>query len=414
MTDTTTIDAPEAPAHAPLTWRRALQKAGLVYLLSRLCVAVGAGIVAAELKADENKRVADFPFAKWADPHYANKPIPGNALRPILDVLTSWDGIWYLRIVRNGYPTSVRPNVTYFVPDARAAFFPTYPMLVRAVDRILPGGDTVAALVVNFVLGAVAIWLIGLLARELFDVHVAEKTMILVALFPGSFVLSFAYTEALLLTVGAACMWFLLKRNWWLAGLFAAIGTATRPNGIALIAACAVASIFAIKERREWMSLAAPLLSPLGFVGFMWFLGNHTGERGVWFRVQTEAWGEGTSFGLTAIRRTWEAFTSPLTSPTNTITAMSVVTLIILFWFLKQHRLPWFMVAYCAVIVLLMVMPETVTARPRFVFAAFPLFISAGAWFARDKRDWWPYVLSACAAGLVGLTGLYGVYGAIP
>jgi hypothetical protein len=135
----------------------------------------------------------------------------------------------------------------------------------------------------------------------------------------------------------------------------------------------------------------------------------------VWFRVQTEAWGEGTSFGLTAIRRTWEAFTSPLTSPTNTITALSVVTLVVLLWFLKQHRLPWFMVAYCAVIVLLMVMPETVTARPRFVFTAFPLFISAGAWFTRDdRRDWWPYVLSACAAGLVGLTGLYGVYGAIP
>ena len=60
------------------------------------------------------------PLARWADPYYWNKPIPKQALGPMLDVLTSWDGLWYLRIVRNGYPTSVRPHVTYDVADARA------------------------------------------------------------------------------------------------------------------------------------------------------------------------------------------------------------------------------------------------------------------------------------------------------
>lgn len=414
MTEITHSDELMAEGRPRDAWRFTLRKVGLVYLLSRLCVAVGAAIVAAELRADENKRLADFPFSLYADPHYVGKPIPRSAVRPMLDVLTSWDGVWYMRIVRNGYPTSVRPNVTYFVEDARAAFFPTYPMLVRFMDRILPGSDTLAALFTNFVLGAVAVFLIGLLARELFDVQVAERTMILVAIFPGSFVLSFAYTEALLLCVGAACMWFLLRRQWWLAGIFAAIGTATRPNGIALIAACAVAAFIAIRRDRDWSSLAAPVLAPLGFLGFMAFLGAHTGERGVWFRVQTEAWGEGTSFGFTAIRRTFEAVTQPLTSPTNTITAVSVLTLVLLLWFLRKHPLPAFMVAYVAVVILLMLLPETVTARPRFVFTAFPLFISAGAWFSRDHRDWWPFVLSACAAGLVGLTALYGVLGAIP
>ena len=104
----------------------------------------------------------------------------------------------------------------------------------------------------------------------------------------------------------------------------------------------------------------------------------------------------------------------PLTSPTNTITAVSVLALLLLFWFWRKHRLPAFMSAYVLVVVLLMILPETVTARPRFVFTAFPLFICAGAWFEKDRRDWWPYALAACAAGLVGLTGLYGVYGAIP
>ena len=61
-----------------------------------------------------------------------------------------------------------------------------------------------------------------------------------------------------------------------------------------------------------------------------------------------------------------------------------------------------------------MLLPSTVTARPRFLFTAFPLFIAAAVWFERNKRDWWPYVIGACSAGLVGLTALYGVLGAIP
>lgn len=408
----------EIPTFDPLTetaaWRTVLRKAGLVYLFSRLCVMIGAALVAAELRADDNLLKDNFPEATFADPHYASKAIPTSAARPMMDVLTSWDGLWYLRIIRSGYPRSVQPNVTYDVADARAAFFPAYPMLVRLVDRVLPGGDTVAALFTNFVLGAIAVLLAGMLARELFGVRVAERTMVLMALFPGSFVLSFAYTEALLLALAAGCMWFLLKRQWLLAGVLAAIGTATRPNGIALIAACAIASFFAIRERREWRSLVAPLLAPIGFIGFMLWIDAHTGERGVWFRVQTEAWGEGTSFGLTAIRRTLKAFTHPLTSPTNTITAVSVVTMVLLLWFLHKHRLPSYCNAYVAVVLLLMLLPSTVTARPRFLFTAFPLLISAAVWFDRDKRDWWPYVVGACSAGLVGLTALYGVLGAIP
>jgi len=397
----------------PATWYRILRKAGLVYLFSRLCVLAGAAIVAAELQADINL-AKTIPGAPFGDPHLIGRPLPTNAVGPITDVLTSWDGLWYLRIVRSGYPRHVQPHVTYFVEDARAAFFPAYPMLVRFVDKVLPGGDTFAALATNFVLGAVAIFLLGVLARRLYGDQVAAKTMVLAAMFPGSFVLSFAYTEALLLVFAMACLWFLLEERWVLAGVFAALGTATRPNGLALVLACAVASFLAIRRDRDWKSLAAPVLSPLGFVAFQLWLARHTGEAGVWFRVQSQAWGEGASYGLTALRRTVEAFTSPLTSPTNIITAVSVLTMLVMIYFAWVKRLPLPMVAYSAGVLALMLLPDTVTARPRFLYTAFPLFISAAAFLHADRRDLWPYVIGACAAGLVILTALYGVLGAIP
>jgi hypothetical protein len=394
-------------------WHRILGKVALVYLYSRFCVLAGAAIVAAELKVDVDqvKGLADIPFA---DPNIAGKPPFKTALTPIVDVLTSWDGNWYMRIVRLGYPRHVQAHVTYFVDDARAAFFPTYPMLVRAVDKVVPGGDTTAALFTNFVLGAVAILLLGIVARRLYGDQVAAKTMVLGAMFPGSFVLSFAYTEALLLVFAMGCLWCLLTERWVWAGLLAALGTATRPNGLALVLACAVASVIAIRQRREWRSLSAPILAPLGFVAFQLWLGHHTGEAGVWFRVQSEAWGEGASYGLTAIRKSFEAFAHPLTSPTNIITAASVMAMGLMIYFAWRRRLPLPMVAYCAGVIALMLLPNTVTARPRFLFTAFPLFISAAAFLHSDRRDWWPYVIGACSAGLVTLTALYGVFGAIP
>jgi Dolichyl-phosphate-mannose-protein mannosyltransferase len=395
------------------TWYRILGKVGLVYIYSRLCVLAGAAIVAAELRADINqvKGIPDVPFA---DPHIAGRPIPTSALSPMLDVLSSWDGIWYMRIVRDGYPRHVQADVTYNVPDARAAFFPAYPMLVRGVDKVLPGGDTTAALFTNFVLGAIAIFLLGVLARRLYGEQVAAKAMVLGALFPGSFVLSFAYTEALLLVFAMGCLYCLVTKRWVAAGVLAALGTATRPNGLALVLACAVAAVIAIRAERDWRSLAAPILAPFGFIAFQVWLGAHTGEAGVWFRVQSEAWGEGASYGLTAVRKTFEAFARPLTSPTNIITAASVMTMGLLLYFLYRKRLPAPMVAYSFGILALMLLPNTVTARPRFLYTAFPLFISAAAFLHTERRDWWPYIIGACSAGLVTLTALYGVFGAIP
>jgi hypothetical protein len=395
------------------TWYRILRKVGLVYIFSRLCVLAGAAIVAAELRADINQ-IKGMPDVPFADPHIAGRPIPTSALAPISDVLSSWDGIWYLRIVRDGYPRHVQEHVTYFVADARAAFFPAYPMLVRAVDRVLPGGDTLAALSTNFVLGAVAIFLLGVIARQLYGEQVAAKAMVLGAMFPGSFVLSFAYTEALLLVFAMGCLWCLMSERWVTAGFLAALGTATRPNGLALVLACSVAAFIAIRRERAWRSLAAPLLAPLGFVAFQLWIGFHTHEAGVWFRVQSEAWGEGTSYGWTAIRKTFDAFASPLTSPTNIITAASVMAMVLMIYFARSKRLPPPMVAYSAGILALMLLPNTVTARPRFLYTAFPLFISAAAYLHSVRRDWWPYVIGACSAGLVTLTALYGVFGAIP
>ncbi len=220
-------------------WRAALLQGAVAYGVSRLMVVAAAGVVAA-----------------------AQEPRPASARAPILDVLTSWDGLWYFDVVRHGYPPSVPAHVTYFDTEARTAFFPAYPLLVRAADRVLPGGDVFAGLAVNVVLGAVVVLLVGLIARRLYGDRVAGRAMVLVALFPGSFVLSFSYSEALMLALVGATLLLLLEERWVLAGLAAAVATASRPNALAVCVACAVAAWIAWRRHHDWRAWLAPRSRP--------------------------------------------------------------------------------------------------------------------------------------------------------
>jgi len=82
-------------------------------------------------------------------------------------------------------------------------------------------------------------------------------------------------------------------------------------------------------------------------------------------------------------------------------------------------------VAYTAIVLALMLAPSTVTARPRFLYTAFPLVLCFAAWWEnsswlqrvlhgdRDGNAWALFVGLNCA-GLAALTALYGVYGVIP
>lgn len=401
-----------------LRWRRAVTVGLVAYLVSRICVLAGAAIRASQITIDARE----------------DGEAEESAVNLISSVFTSWDGRWYLELVRQGYPDNIPANITYEQTEARAAFFPMYPGAVRVVDSVLPGGDTIAALLLNFLLGAVAVVLVGLLARRVFSAPVAARAMVLFAVFPGSFVLSFAYSEALFIVFAASCLLLLYDEQWLLAGLAAALATATRPNGVAIVLACLVASAIAIKTKREWSSLISVLLAPLGFIGFQLYVDDVAGERGAWFRVQREAWSEGTSFGATAVENTWSFVTSPFDSTADALTVLSLAVLVVMAFAAWKRRLPLPWVAFSVAIVALMLIPETVTARPRFVFSAFPLFIAVAAWWpqpprrngaasiatdlADDGLSWerqsWNFVLIACGAGLATLTNLYGVFGAIP
>ncbi|MFT7326882.1 MAG: hypothetical protein ACI88S_001305, partial [Ilumatobacter sp.] len=124
---------------ADKSFRRAIVVGLIAYVVTRLCLVAGAGVRAAQRVVDVRKDI-ELGILDEIEP---------SAGSTISNVLTSWDGRWYLEIVRFGYPKSIPVDITYNQLEARAAFFPVYPWLVRVVDFVLPGGDTLAALFTN-------------------------------------------------------------------------------------------------------------------------------------------------------------------------------------------------------------------------------------------------------------------------
>lgn len=388
----------------------ALRRALVAYVLSRVLVLI-AGAVSVAAWAVRDRQICRT-LTEVGRPDRCVDPRGGA--RALLDFFAMWDGNWYMHVARSGYPHVISNPATYENSTARAAFFPLYPRIIHYLDVILPGGPVWVAALFNLILGAVVIYLIGRMAKMLFDDKTAEKTMIIVALFPGSFVFGWIYSETTFFMLTALSLIALHKKHWVTAGILASLAGLARPNALALMVACVVASIVAIKRDREWRSLWAPALSPLGYVGFMLFLWHHTGEKLSWFRVQREAWNEGTSFGVTAISRLVSFVTNPFSSPSDLLTAASLVLMGLMLWTAHRHRLPLPMITYSLGILVLMLMPATVTARPRFLFTAFPLLISAGAMLRDDDDTWWPILIVLLSGSLIGVTALYGVFGAIP
>jgi hypothetical protein len=396
-------------ASEPTSWRVARRDGIIAYLVSRFLVLVGTAAAAAGQAA----AIREFN---------PDGPKPTSALSGMVDAITAWDGRWYFEIVRLGYPKSVPANITYEQTEARAAFFPVYPWIVRMFDKVLPGNAVTAGIIVNFVVGLIFILLVGRLAMVWFDsAAIATRAMVIASFFPGSYVLSITYSEGILLCAAALGLIALHRRRWLSAGLWSLLATASRPNGVAMVVACAVAAFIAIRARREWRALVAPVLAPIGFIAVQLYIGSVAHERGVWFRVQREAWREGTSFGATALKNIGTFLLHPLASPANAITTASMVSLVLGLIALRKAKLPAEAIFFSLTIAVLMLIPATVTARPRFVYTAFPLALAAAKVWPTKWRtghtgeEVWAMFLTICGGGLVALMTIYGLYAvAIP
>jgi Mannosyltransferase (PIG-V) len=321
----------------------------------------------------------------------------------VLRALAEWDGSWYLNVAVRGYP-AVPPALHGKALTSNLAFFPLYPFAIRGLSWLTGLSVLSSGAVIALVAGLAATLLLWMLVERICDEQVARRSVLLFCFFPSSVFLSMVYAESLMLTLAIGCLLALLSRRWIGAGVTSALAAACRPNGVALCACCVWGAAWAIRRDRDWKAVIAPLLAPVGFLGFMLFLWIRTGQM-AWFRVEREAWHEHFDFGVRTFQEVWLTARSPLgVTPTTALQVLGLIFTLAAVYFLWRWRPPAVVAVYTAAILFLCLGSFTLGARPRFVLAAFPLIVAVAR--ALDGR-WFTVALSVSVLAMIGLAVVY-------
>jgi len=185
--------------------------------------------------------------------------------QPWLDAWMRWDSGWYQIIANEGYS---------YVPGQQSpvAFFPLYPLLMRIGAQVTQS-SLVAGYLISLVSGFGALVLFYSWARERLTSKQARLAAIALVIYPFSYYLFGAvHSDALFLLATLAAFALLERRRYWLAGLAAALATATRPVGIIVVLGLWLRALE--MERKSAGEEARSLMSRLGLSGLRW---HHAG-----------------------------------------------------------------------------------------------------------------------------------------
>jgi hypothetical protein len=223
----------------------------------------------------------------------------------------------------------------------------------------------------------VGVWVV---VRHYADRQAADRSTLLVALFPATFVLSMAYSEGFALTFLAFGLVALLRRRWLLAGLLGLLASATTPVALGFEVSCLWCAYRELVPDRNWRSLAAPILAPLGFVGYQLWLWQHTGHINAWRLTERGGWKSYPS--LVYAVHTVVVFVKDPIATNQTDDLLFVCTAVVVFASVVAIRssMPRPVLLYGLAAAVLGMISAPIGLRPRFILLAFPLIIAVATW----------------------------------
>jgi Mannosyltransferase (PIG-V) len=285
----------------------------------------------------------------------------------LLDILTQWDGTWYRYIAERGYASPM--------PAVATAFFPVYPLVVRAVAFVVRDLQVASLIVSNGCLIAAVLLLIKLLRLD-YDELVSRRTVTFLLFNPMSFFLSAAYAESTFLLLSVGALLAARRSHWLAAGICGAFLSATRPPGLIISVPLLAEHVVQWRERRElprrlfqsrllWLGLI-----PLGIGAYLFYCYT---TRGDWFlplHAQTGGWGRTLTWP-------WQSFLWPLNFQASHIPLFQAIVtaaiiLIVAGFFLKLRGS---YLVYAAVSLLFSLAWGSLEALPRHVSMLFPIYL---------------------------------------
>ncbi|MDT0542032.1 glycosyltransferase family 39 protein [Streptomyces lonegramiae] len=357
---------------------------------------------------------------------------------------TLWDAQRYIDIAVAGYDHGLPAagGLTGAPTDndySNLAFFPLYPALIRLVHTMTPLPVTHAALLITWVASLAAAWGIFAVAAWCHGRRAGVLAVVLWGVLPHAVVESMAYTEALFTALASWSLYAVLTRRWIWAGVLCALAGLTRPTAVALVAAVVAAAVATVvrprgqpggwaeearwpeearwaeearaPEEARWRPCLGAAIAPLGWLGFIAWVGDRLGRWDGYFAVQM-LWHSRFDWGVSTVRQVWRACLHPTSVPlTWVVVTLVLCAAVFLGAVVVARRQPLPLLVYSVVLLAIAVGDSSFFGvRARFLLPAFPLLLPVAACLARVRSGGVRVALLSTAAVLSALYGAYLVF----
>ncbi|MZD10278.1 hypothetical protein GTW43_35155 [Streptomyces sp. SID5785] len=296
---------------------------------------------------------------------------------------TEWDSNWYLGIADHGYAdrlgTAVNAN--------NLAFFPLYPVLIKLVAAVTPGSRASVGLALAVAASYLAAWGIFAVGNRLHGRRTGVLLVFLWACLPVGLVQWMGYTESLFTAAVAWSLYAALTGRWIWAGALCALAGLTRPTGIALAAAIALCALPGLRRRFCPRVLCGALLAPLGWLGYVGWVGLRLGRWDGYFAVQ-KLWFNEVDGGAETLRQFREILTAQ-TRPELflVMVTVSLIAAVVLFGLSVSDRQPLVLLLFTgALLAIVLGSGGVYFPRVRFLVPGFPLLLPPAVLLARVSR----------------------------
>jgi hypothetical protein len=355
-------------------------------------------------------RVGQLLMISWLDGGTAEP-------RPLFERLLIWDAGWFLRVAVDGYPEGYTYSATGQLEGNELAFFPVYPMLIRA-GAALGVDPGAAALTVAWLASVGAAVALHLLGTSLYGKRAGWALVAVCCSAPASVVLSMAYSESLFIALVAGMFAAAHRRVWWAAWLLGLLTALSRPTGAAAALGLAVAAVLALRHddgQPKWKPLAAAAAALAGVPLYLGWVAYRVGDLTAWFKIQTAGWGTSFDYGTSTGQFLWTTLRSGDGWIPMSVALILLVALAAAGVALAQK--PWLPLAVYGVVamilvygqagfyhskprlllpVLLTLLPAVVAAaraRPRVAVLSITAWAVFGLWYGAYLVTVWPYTL---------------------
>ena len=306
-----------------------------------------------------------------------------------------WDANYYLGIAGDGYINH----------PGSAGFFPFYPMLIYALNRVAGVNIAVAGMIVSNLAFLFSTLLLYKIARIIKDDHAyAMRSVLAMLIFPTAFFYFAIYAESLYFVFALLGVYLVMKNQPSFIGSGLALGFASIARPVGWLVDTVMAVEFLRKRKFDLKNILflgiGGILSIAGILLYIYYLYLELGTFMAIPNAQA-AWprhwqipfitywdGLGTLLNISLLRGNW--FLYAMNAMDILFTSFAVYVIVVSFMRAKKNEFPWSLAIYSVVALLFYLSSENELPVPlwgmsRWVASLFPMYFVLGNLFENKK-----------------------------